>query len=117
MTAARSPPRSEPANSHALRPSAIPRSARSAALLVRQIRPSRRNTRREDHRAGANLVGQRRQTELDALAGIALALAVEGLCWRLLEQDHRQQAGAGQPRATTWNGAGAWPMLSQARQV
>ena len=42
MTAARSPPRSEPANSQALRPRAMPRSARSAALLVRQIRPSSR---------------------------------------------------------------------------
>src|SRR5258707_8355104 len=39
MTAARSPPRSEPANSHDLRPSAIPLSTRSAALLLRQIRP------------------------------------------------------------------------------
>src|SRR5216684_3534496 len=38
MTAARSPPRSEPANSHALRPSAMPRNARSAALLLMQIR-------------------------------------------------------------------------------
>ena len=35
---ARSPPRSEPANNHALRPSAMPRSARSAALLVKQMR-------------------------------------------------------------------------------
>src|SRR5882757_7054998 len=42
ITAARSPPRSEPANSHDFLPSAIPRSARSAALLVRQIRPSSR---------------------------------------------------------------------------
>jgi hypothetical protein len=42
LTAARSPPRSEPANSHDLRPSAMPRSARSAALLVRQMRPSSR---------------------------------------------------------------------------
>src|SRR4029077_17299515 len=42
MIAARSPPRSEPANSHDLRPSAMPRSSRSAALLVKQIRPSSR---------------------------------------------------------------------------
>jgi len=42
IAAARSPPRSEPANSRALRPIAMPRSARSAALLVRQIRPSSR---------------------------------------------------------------------------
>ena len=43
MAAARSPPRSDPQNSHALRPSAAPRSARSAALLLRQMRPSPRN--------------------------------------------------------------------------
>src|SRR5450759_1936561 len=38
IAAARCPPRSEPANSHDLRPKAIPRSARSAALFDRQIR-------------------------------------------------------------------------------
>src|SRR5216684_303085 len=38
-----SPPRSEPANNQARRPRAMPRSARSAALLVRQMRPSARN--------------------------------------------------------------------------
>ena len=43
IAAARSPPRSDPANSHAFLPTAIPRSARSAALLVRQIRPSSMN--------------------------------------------------------------------------
>ena len=43
IAAARSPPRSEPANNQARRPRAIPRNARSAALLVRQIRPSSRN--------------------------------------------------------------------------
>ena len=37
IAAARSPPRSEPANSHARRPRAIPRRARSAALFDRQI--------------------------------------------------------------------------------
>src|SRR5262245_25431561 len=39
MIAARSPPRSEPANSHDLRPIATPRSARSPALLG-QANPS-----------------------------------------------------------------------------
>src|SRR5450631_2286877 len=43
MTAARSPPRSEPAKSHAFLPSAMPRRALSAALLLRQMRPSSRN--------------------------------------------------------------------------
>lgn len=38
IAAARSPPRSDPANSQAFRPRAIPRSARSAALLLKQIR-------------------------------------------------------------------------------
>ena len=42
IEAARSPPRSEPAKSQFLRPMAMPRSARSAALLVKQIRPSLR---------------------------------------------------------------------------
>src|SRR6202040_2240272 len=40
ITAARWPPRSEPANNHDFLPRAIPRSARSAALFERQIRPS-----------------------------------------------------------------------------
>ena len=40
MSAARSPPRSDPANSHAFLPRATPLKARSAALLVRQMRPS-----------------------------------------------------------------------------
>src|SRR6056297_516270 len=40
MAAARSPPRPEPANSHGFRPGATPRRARSAALFVRQMRPS-----------------------------------------------------------------------------
>src|SRR3546814_855985 len=43
MTAARWPPRSEPQNSQDFRPNAMPRRARSAALLERQTRPSSRN--------------------------------------------------------------------------
>lgn len=42
MTAARSPPLSEPANSHDFLPRATLRSARPAALLVRQMLPSSR---------------------------------------------------------------------------
>ena len=43
----------------------------------------------------ANLVGQRRQAELDALTGVALGLAVERLMLgELLEQNHRQQVRA-----------------------
>ena len=43
IAAARSPPRSEPQNSHDFLPSAIPRRPRSAALFDRQTRPSSRN--------------------------------------------------------------------------
>jgi len=43
IAAARSAPRSEPAKSHDLRPSANPRRARSAALFVRQTLPSSMN--------------------------------------------------------------------------
>src|SRR4051794_9258796 len=50
IAAARSPPRSLPANSHDFLPRAIPRSARSAALFVRQIRPSPRNRAKVSHR-------------------------------------------------------------------
>ena len=50
MTAARCPPRSEPANNHDFLPSAIPRNARSAALLVRQMRPSSRKRANDNQR-------------------------------------------------------------------
>jgi hypothetical protein len=40
IATARSPPRSEPAKSHALQPRATPRSAHSVALLLTQTRPS-----------------------------------------------------------------------------
>lgn len=49
MTAARSPPRSEPAKSHDFRPNAIPLGARSAAGLVRQMRPSSGNAVKAAH--------------------------------------------------------------------
>jgi hypothetical protein len=87
MKAARSPPRSEPAKSQDFRPRAMPRSARSAALFVRQIR-------------------QDRQAEIDAFLGVALGLSVQGLmlaarhCPRTnggqrlaLEQHHGQEVG------------------------
>ena len=46
--------------------------------------------------AGAHLVGQRRQAQLDALSFIALALPVQRLMLaELLEQDHRQKARSG----------------------
>ena len=52
--------------------------------------------RRQHAGAGADLVGQGRQADLDALAGEALALPVERLVLaELLEQHHRQQAFRG----------------------
>ena len=50
IAAARSPPRSDPANSQAFLPRAMPRSPRSAALFVRQIRPSSRKRVNAAHR-------------------------------------------------------------------
>src|SRR5580658_3191433 len=44
MSAARRPPRSDPQNNHDFRPSATPRSPRSAALLDMQTRLSSRNS-------------------------------------------------------------------------
>jgi hypothetical protein len=52
--------------------------------------------RQQDCAAGPDLIGQRRQAEWHPFAGVALGLAVERLMLAvLLEQDHRQQAGAG----------------------
>ena len=52
--------------------------------------------RAQNHGAAADLVGERREAEIDAFAGIALGLAVERLMLPvLLEQDHGQQARPG----------------------
>src|SRR5271165_1184019 len=52
--------------------------------------------RRQRSAATTHLIGQGRQTEGYALPGVAFGLAVERLMLPvLLEQDHRQQAGAG----------------------
>ncbi len=49
----------------------------------------------QDSGRGADEIGQRREVEVDTLPPIALALPVERLMLAvLLEQDHRQQAGA-----------------------
>src|SRR5277367_6473675 len=46
--------------------------------------------------ASADLIGERRQAEVDPFAGVALALPAERLMLaELLEQDHRQQARTG----------------------
>jgi hypothetical protein len=51
-------------------------------------------------RAGADLVGQCRHAQIDALSRISVALPVERLVLaELLEQDHRQQVRSGK---ATW---------------
>ena len=52
--------------------------------------------RRQDRGHAADLVGQGREAERHALAGVALGLAIKRLMLpKLLEDDHGQQAGAG----------------------
>ena len=68
--------------------------SRSAA---RTWRLDQRMQRLQHRRAGADLVGQRRHAQIDALAGVALALPVQRLMLaELLEQDHGQQVRAGE---------------------
>ena len=51
--------------------------------------------RRQDGGRGADQIGEGREVEVDTLAGITLALPVEWLVLAvLLEEDHRQEAGA-----------------------
>ncbi len=68
MAAARSAPRSEPANSHDFLPSAKPRSARSAALFVRQIRPSSRKPAKRSQRLACSRSAWRPVAERESRA-------------------------------------------------
>src|SRR5207244_9757058 len=50
--------------------------------------------RLQDRGTGADLVGQRRHAEIDALPGVSLTLPVQWLMLaELLEQDHGKQVG------------------------
>ena len=61
------------------------------ALACEHVRTDQIVQRPQQRRATAYLVGERRQAQLDTLAGVALRLAVERLVLPvLLEQDHRQ---------------------------
>jgi hypothetical protein len=57
-----------------------------------------RMKRLQNRRTGADLVGQCRQAQINALSPVALALAVQRLVLtELLEQNHRQQLRSGKP--------------------
>ena len=63
--------------------------------------------RQQNHSAGADLIGQRRDAEIDALSGIALALAIQRLVLaELLEQDHGQQVRPGKAARRHMEGRG-----------
>ena len=63
--------------------------------------------RHQHGRAGADMIRHGGDRELDPLAGKLLALPVERLMIGIfVDQDHRQQARPGKPRAIAWNGAG-----------
>ena len=54
--------------------------------------------RHQDGGAGADMIGQGRQRQVDAFTRVGLALAIERLVQRELGvQDHRQQARPGMP--------------------
>ena len=64
----------------------------------KDVRFNKQVERLQDSSAGADLIGERRQADLDTFMGVAVTLAVERLMLaELLEQDHCQQAGAEQP--------------------
>jgi len=66
------------------------------ALGGKHVRTDQIVQRPQQRSAAAHLIGERRQAQLDALAGVALRLAVERLMLAvLLEQDHRQQRRPG----------------------
>ena len=72
--------------------------------------------RPQRHRAGAHLVGQGRQAEIDTFARVAIPLAVElsGWCWPYFSKTIiASRFGPAQPRGVAWNGAGGWEIFSQ----
>ena len=72
----------------------------------------------QDRGAGADLVGERRDAELDAFAGIAFALPVHRLVLtELLEQDCGEQVRPAKPRGVRWKGAGGCVIVSQSRHL
>ena len=71
---------------------------------------------RERRGAGADLVGERRQAELDAFT-VSDRSGGSGAGAAELLENHRQQARAGQPAGVAWNGAGGCVTASQARQA
>lgn len=66
------------------------------ALGSEDVRPDQLVERPQRRRAGADMIGHRRDRQLDPLARILLALPVERLVVGvLLDQHHRQQARTG----------------------
>ena len=64
-------------------------------LCGQDMRLDQQIERRQRSGAGADLIGQGRKAQFHALAGVAVTLAVERLMRaELLEQQHRQEAGA-----------------------
>ena len=75
-----------------------------------------RMKRLQHRRTGADLVGQRRQAQIDALPPVAFALPVQRLMLaELLEQDHGQQVRPGKAARRHVERRGGWVIVSQAR--
>jgi len=66
-------------------------------LTSQNVAFDQRMKRQQGRRTGADLVGQCRQAQIDALPSVAFALPVQRLMLtELLEQDHGQQIGTGE---------------------
>jgi hypothetical protein len=84
------------------------------ALGGEHVRLDQLVERRQDGRAGADMIGHGRDRELDPLAGILLALPVERLFSTSIIAS---RLGPAKPRAMAWNGAGGCVIVSQDRQL
>jgi hypothetical protein len=87
------------------------------ALCGQHVSADQLGKRAQECRASADLIGERRRTEIDALAPVAFQLSVERLVLAiLLEQHHGEQAWTGPgviaTAPSTGEGQMAWPSRS-----
>ena len=102
MAAARRPPRSDPQNNQDFRPSATPRSPRSAALVEMHTRPSSRNRVKACQRLSMYWTALTRSCPRDSLAA----------CSRM-EVTRSSTSVRLSARRTARRSSGLWPLISR----